>query len=68
MDMVDRSGMLVMWVHLFSEGRERVYEWKMMNKSREGLEWDVRKWKSEKDRTAICSPLRTTATTSPTRL
>ena len=51
MNMVDRSGMLVMWVHRFSEGRERVYEWKMMNRSREGLEWDARKWKSEIDRT-----------------
>ena len=24
--MVDRSGLLVMWVHRFSEGKERVYE------------------------------------------
>ena len=42
--MVDESGILVMWVHGVSEGRERVYEWKVMNRSREGLEWDVRKW------------------------
>ena len=43
MNMVYMSGMLVMWVHRFSEGRERIYEWKMINRSREGLEWDVRK-------------------------
>ena len=51
MNMVDKSGMLVMWVHRFFEGRERVYEWKVMNRSREGLAWDVRKWKSEMDKT-----------------
>ena len=28
-----------------------MYEWKEMNRSREGLEWDVRKWKSEIDKT-----------------
>ena len=28
-----------------------MYEWKVMNRSREGLEWDVRKWKSEIDKT-----------------
>ena len=38
MNMVDRSGMLVMWVHRFSEGREKVYEWNVMNRCREGLE------------------------------
>ena len=43
--MVDRSSMMVMWVYRFSEGRESVYEWKGMNRSREGLECDVRKWK-----------------------
>ena len=42
--------MLVMWVHRFFEGRERVYEWKAMNGSREELKWDVRKWKSEIDK------------------
>ena len=47
MSMVDRSGMLVRCVHRLSEGRG----WKVMNRSREGLEWDVRKWKSEIDRT-----------------
>ena len=26
MNIVDRSAMLAMWVHRFSEGRERVYE------------------------------------------
>ena len=51
MNMVDRSDMLVRWVHTFFEGREKVYEWKVMNRSREGLEWDVRKWKSEIDKT-----------------
>ena len=24
-----------------------MYEWKVMNRRKEGLEWDVRKWKSE---------------------
>ena len=43
MNMIDRNGMLVRWVHIFFEGREWVYEWKVINKSREGLEWDVRK-------------------------
>ena len=51
MNMVDRSGILVRWVHRFCEGRENIYEWKVMNRSREGLEWDVRKWKSEIDKT-----------------
>ena len=51
MNMVDRSGMLVRWVHRFCEGKEWVYEWKVMNKSRKGLKWDVRKWKSEIDKT-----------------
>ena len=31
-------------------GRESVYEWKAMNKSRERLKWDVRKWKSKIER------------------
>ena len=35
-NMVDRSGMLVRWVHTFFEGRDWVYEWKVMNRSREG--------------------------------
>ena len=43
MNIADRSGMLVMWVHRFFEGRERLYEWKVMNRSREGLECDVEK-------------------------
>ena len=51
MNMVDRSDMLVRWVHRFCEGRESIYEWKVMNRSREGLEWDVRKWKSEINKT-----------------
>ena len=51
MNMVDRSGILVRWVHRFCEGREWVYEWKVMNRSGEGLEWDVIKWKSEIDKT-----------------
>ena len=49
MNMVDRCGMLVRWVNKFHEGREWVHEWKVMNKNRKGLEWDVRKWKSEID-------------------
>ena len=28
-----------------------MYEWKVMNRSIEGLEWDVRKWNSEIDKT-----------------
>ena len=51
MNMVDRSGMLVRWVHIIFEGREWEYEWKVMNRSGEGLEWDVRKWKIEIDKT-----------------
>ena len=43
MNIVDRNGMVVRWVYRFFEGREWVYEWKVMNRSREGLEWDVRK-------------------------
>ena len=31
---VDRSGMLVVWVHIFSKGRESVYEWKVMNRKK----------------------------------
>ena len=42
-NMVGRSGILILWVHKFSEGRERVYEWKVMNRSRERFKWDVRK-------------------------
>ena len=52
--MVDRSGMLVRWVHRPFEGRENVCEWRMMNRSREGLEWDERKWKSEIERAVKC--------------
>ena len=28
-----------------------MHEWKVMNRNRKGLEWDVRKWKSEIDKT-----------------
>ena len=42
MNMVDRSGVLVRWVHRFCEGREWVYEWKVMNRSREGLSGRLR--------------------------
>ena len=38
MNMVDRCDMLVIWVHRFFEGREWVYEWKVKNRGREGLE------------------------------
>ena len=51
MNMVNRSGMLVRWMHRFFEGRERMHEWKVMNRSRLGLECDVRKWTSEIDKT-----------------
>lgn len=52
--MVDRSGLLVRWIHRPFEGRQYVYEWKVMNRSREGLEWGVNRWKSEIDRTVKC--------------
>ena len=26
--------MLVVWVHIFSKGRESVYEWKVMNRKK----------------------------------
>ena len=48
--MVDRSGLRVRWIHQQFEGRQYVYEWKMMDRNREGLEWGVKKWKSEIDR------------------
>ena len=34
-------------VHTFCEGKQSVCEWKMMNRSIEELEWDVRKRKNE---------------------
>ena len=51
MKMVDRSSMFVRWIHQPFEGRQYIYEWRVMNRSREGLGWEVRKWKSEIDRT-----------------
>ena len=39
----DRSVMLVKWVHRFLKGSQSVHEWKVMNRSREGFKWDVRK-------------------------
>ena len=50
MKMVDRSSMFVRWIHQPFEGRQYIYEWRVMNRSREGLGWEVRKWKSEIDR------------------
>ena len=52
--MIDRCGMLVRWVHRFRGGREWVHEWKVMNRNRKGLKWDVRKWKNEIDKTERC--------------
>ena len=49
MKMIDRSSMLVRWIHPPLGERQYVYEWRLMNRSREGLEWEGRKWKSEID-------------------
>ena len=32
------------------EGRQHEYEWEVLSRSGEGLEWDGRKWKNEIDR------------------
>ena len=42
--------MIVRWVYRPLEDGQNVYEWNLLNRSREGLQWDVRKWKSEIDR------------------
>ena len=39
---IDKSGMLVKWVHRSFEERQSRYGWKVMNRSREELEWDAR--------------------------
>ena len=54
MKMEDRCGILVRWMHQTSERGENMYEWRMMLRSREGLEWDVSKWKTEIDRVIKC--------------
>jgi len=46
--MVDRCGVYVRWMHQTPERRENVViEWRMMLRNREGLEWDVKKWKKK---------------------
>ena len=46
--------MLVIWMNRFFERRESVYEWRVMDRNREGIQWDARSWKSEIDRADKC--------------
>ena len=48
--MVCRSGMGVRWMHERINERIIMSEWKMVNGNREGLEWNVKKWKTEIDK------------------
>ena len=50
MKVVEGNGLNLWWMYEMVDDRERMSEWKTLTTDREGLEWDVKKWKNEIDR------------------